>query len=120
MQGNKINYNWYISKLPEKTWLSGEELEKLWGVDYRVRSLRAKAMCDYGYLRRKGKTASVRYQLAIKHNTSTHKEKKQSTNTNSLDSLIVAASKVGTENEILKTGLLDAKAAIERALKAIA
>lgn len=117
-----IDYEKLQNKLPRDVWFTGPQLSQLWKLKDHVRKARANAMYHKGMLVRRGMTANVQYKLADVTDAPAYKPVKDKPNPNlpnSLDSLIAAASKVGTENEILKTALQEAKAAIERAFEAI-
>ena len=117
-----IDYAKLAQKMETGVWYTGDELTALWKVSGIIRKARAKRMVAIGLLKRLGKTADVKYCRPLpKQNLKPAAPIKpfEMPKPNSLDSLIAAASRVGTENEILKSALHDAKAAIERAFEAI-
>ena len=126
-----INYDKLIDKTEKNKWFTGKELQKIWRVDTKTRRARIGAMVKQGKFITRGKTANIQYKL-VKVNilpTSTgngvidaklRKEAGLPATPTSLEELINAATKIGSENEILKIALREAKAIIEKALEQLA
>jgi hypothetical protein len=114
------NHQALLDALPRGVWMSSSIIDQKWGSG-TSRKYRVQQLVKNGLLLRKGNTGNTMYKVA---GQSTEKTKSAKSTTsakspNSLDSLIAAASQVGTENEILKTALKEAAAAIARGLEAI-
>jgi transposase-like protein len=115
-----INYDRLLNKMDPTVWYSGKELEALWGVDKRVRSLRSTSLVQKKYLKTKGKTADIKYKTCrdVKNNTKPKIKTKAVGKDGALDELITAATKVGVENQLLKQALKEAEKLIAKALEA--
>ena len=110
-----INYDKLLSKLEPGKWYTGKELDVLWRETSSKRKTRVNTMVEAKMLLRRGKTTKTQYALSniALMGKETVKEKPPTT----LDELIKAASKVGTENEIMRKALQDAKTLIDKALE---
>ena len=114
-----IDYDYYVKATPLNKWFSGPELETLWNVSTTIRKARIKILVQKGLFRRRGVTANVQYRLLKTTRSDTSNNIVTPVIPTTLDELIAAATKLGTENEIMKKALLTAKAHIEKALESI-
>jgi hypothetical protein len=124
-----IDYEKLLKKTPAGNWYTGEELRRKWGVGQEVQRARVQALVKKGIFARRGKTANVQYKYLLTKKKSVaptgngvidaklRKEAGLPNTPTSLEELINAATKLGTENEILKSALYAAKATIEKALE---
>ena len=125
----RINYEALLNKLEPDVRYKGTDLDRIWGVNTDYRKSRVNVLVKKKKLKRTGKTSNVEYWLAATTkieptgngviDAKLRKEAGLPPQPSTLDQLIDAASKVGTENRILKKALLDAKELIEQALEAI-
>lgn len=109
-----IDYQKFLQKMSPGVWYGGDELDALWKVKPLIRRARATSMYSKGWLDRQGKTVNVQYKLGNPDNKKTKKKKVPLT---TLDGLIAAATLIGTENELLRKALQEAKTLIEKALE---
>lgn len=110
-----INYDKLLSKLPKDVWVSGPQLDEIWKTAPTTRKYYVGVLHKNGTLQRRGKTTNIQYRL--------HKKEAVvplvTPTSTSLNSLIAAASRVGTENEILKKALQEIQLIIDTATKDI-
>ena len=107
-----INYQLLINKLDPHRAYSAKQLEKAWGIKESDRSHRIKMLMKKGMLKREGNSPQSYKYLAWNDSPTVVPEQPTT-----LDDLIQAASKLGTEHKIMKAALLKAKADIEKALE---
>ena len=129
-----IDYEKLIDKVIPNVWYTNNELAKVWGVPKKIERARIQVLVKRKDFIRRGKTANIQYRLAYKYNETIHvtiekptgngiidaklrKEAGLPKNPTSLEELINAATKLGTENEILRKALNEAKTTIEKVLE---
>ena len=110
------DYKKMLDLLPRGIWMSSKVMDHAWkttgqsGRKYRIQQLVKK-----GLLLRKGNTGNTMYKVADK-NSNPDTESLPTSPPGSLNELINAVTKVGTENELLKKGLIEIQTIVNRTL----
>jgi hypothetical protein len=120
-----ISYARKISLSKSSEWLTGMELEKIWGADEKMRRSLIPHMIRRGMLTRKGETSNVRYKQTPEsvwklnrpaptgNGVIDAKAKLLPATPSSLENLIAAATALGSDNGILRDKLTRIKAILE-------
>ena len=113
----------YVLVLAVNKWYSGKELSEDWGLDENLRKNMVMRLIKRNMLQRKGKTSNVRYKKVPSEKWGKKPVKSllpaKKPPPSSLDELINAVTKVGTENEFLVKTLRDIRKQIDEALEKI-
>ncbi|RLA51626.1 MAG: hypothetical protein DRR42_09920 [Gammaproteobacteria bacterium] len=124
----------FARMLAPKNWYSSAELTAIWGVDKAKRRALVPHLVKRDMLQRKGQTTNSQYKLRPENawlvaisladpieatgngviDAKLRKEAGISEIPSSLENLIAAATKLGTENELLKQALHDISATIAK------
>ena len=112
-----IDYEKLIHRLNPDSRYTGKELQKAWEIKTTDRSHRINMLMQKGMLKRYGSSPQAYTYQAWNDSPVTESTAKQLEQPTTLDDLIQAASKLGTEHKIMKAALLKAKADIEKALE---
>jgi len=112
------DYKELVGVLPRGVWMRSDTLDRAWKLKSGSgRKYRVKMLMENGYLLRRGKTSHTQYRVADKNfKPDPEPVSKPTSQPGSLNELINAVTKVGTENELLKKGLIEIQTIVNRTL----
>lgn len=110
------DYKEMLDLLPRGVWMSSSVMDHAWKTTTNSgRKYRTQQLVKKGLLLRKGNTGNTMYKVADKK-FKPDPEPMVKPQLGSLNELINAVTKVGTENEILKKGLIEIQTIVNRTL----